>query len=35
MIRTTEKNNKNSSLFNELSKRLSDELLKISKNKKR
>lgn len=34
MIRTTEKNNKNSSLFNELSKRLSDELLKISKNKK-
>lgn len=34
MIRTTEKNNKNSSLFNELSRRLSDELLKISKNKK-
>lgn len=34
MIRTTEKNNQNSSLFNELSRRLSDELLKISKNKK-
>lgn len=34
MIRTTEKTNKNSSLFNELSKRLSEELLKISKNKK-
>ena len=34
MIRTTEKNNQNSSLFNELSRRLSGELLKISKNKK-
>ena len=34
MIRTTEKNNQNSSLFDELSRRLSDELLKISKNKK-
>lgn len=34
MIRTTEKTNHNSSLFNDLSKRLSDELLKISINKK-
>ena len=34
MIRTTEQTSQNSSLFNELSLKLSDELLKISKNKK-
>lgn len=34
MIRTTEQTNQNSSLFNELSLKLNDELLKISKNKK-
>lgn len=34
MIRTTEQTNQNSLLFNELSKKLSDNLLKISRNKK-
>ena len=34
MLRTTEQTNQNSLLFNELSKKLSDNLLKISRNKK-
>lgn len=34
MIRTTEQTNQNSLLFNELNKKLSDNLLKISRNKK-